>query len=676
MNLSAFLSEIRRRKVFRTAGLYAVCAAGVWGAAEIAVEALGLSPAIMTFVVVTSIIGFPFALVLSWFYQITPEGGVADGPGASSSPPISKAIAVGLITAIVGFVGLTASVAMQGGAESAGPDPSVAFERTQLTFLGSAQSPAFSPDGRYIAFHATFGDQGETIFSDSLMVMVPGETESRALANVSFTPPGERLPRILWSADGAEVWYRALDTTLVDEFAWALRGVPLEGGASRPVWSNWFSGTAGPKDDLVLPFSDGRPGVQIHNLVTGESRETVIDQPRWYPYHLDVSASGDRVAAVLLNQAADSSALWSISLDDAGESHRLDIWASGGVGGGAQWAREGRSIYYDRDGRLWRVDVEPATGNALVEGGTFTGHDLPGLFTVSPDGRRIVMEQRQGGSNLWLLPVSEDTLQGPGRQLTRGVFFRSGTLSPDGSRVAVATYEDEGLTRSRGASIVDLTGGSEHVLTSTPAWDLRWSPDGSELAFIGEQEGVLRVFVINADGTNQRLVGTSEVIRPMGLSWCSTGEVLYPTPQAHGLVVLDPQTGHERMLLPEDDKTVTFFPRCSPDGTEAAVVAMDATGVGLPMGVYAMTLASGALRPLAVGYQAFPFGWPQGEWIYAGDGRIPVGGGAGVGFEHVGGAQRGVFQSVDPRGDVILLAVPEATASDLYLIEYAASGGN
>ncbi len=69
-----FLAELRRRKVYRVAVVYAVVAFVIWQAAEIAFPALNLPPWTLTFVVVLTLVGFPIALVLAWAFDITPEG--------------------------------------------------------------------------------------------------------------------------------------------------------------------------------------------------------------------------------------------------------------------------------------------------------------------------------------------------------------------------------------------------------------------------------------------------------------------------------------------------------------------------------------------------------------------------------------------------------------------------
>jgi len=72
--LGSFLAELKRRKVYRVAVVYAAVAFVIWQAAEIAFPSLHLPEWTLTFVVVIALIGFPIALVLAWAFEITPEG--------------------------------------------------------------------------------------------------------------------------------------------------------------------------------------------------------------------------------------------------------------------------------------------------------------------------------------------------------------------------------------------------------------------------------------------------------------------------------------------------------------------------------------------------------------------------------------------------------------------------
>jgi len=70
----SFWAELKRRRVYRVAAVYVVVAVGVWQVADIVVPVLGLPDLIMKLVVIGPILTFPFAMVLAWAYDITPDG--------------------------------------------------------------------------------------------------------------------------------------------------------------------------------------------------------------------------------------------------------------------------------------------------------------------------------------------------------------------------------------------------------------------------------------------------------------------------------------------------------------------------------------------------------------------------------------------------------------------------
>ncbi|NIN73119.1 MAG: hypothetical protein GTO46_14565 [Gemmatimonadetes bacterium] len=72
--MGSFLAELKRRRVYRVAIVYAAVAFVIWQAAEIAFPALRLPDWTLTLVVVLTILGFPIALILAWAFDITPEG--------------------------------------------------------------------------------------------------------------------------------------------------------------------------------------------------------------------------------------------------------------------------------------------------------------------------------------------------------------------------------------------------------------------------------------------------------------------------------------------------------------------------------------------------------------------------------------------------------------------------
>lgn len=69
-----FVSELRRRRVLRVAGAYAAVSFIIWQAADIAFPALRLPDWTLTLVVVLVLLGFPFALIFAWIFDVTPRG--------------------------------------------------------------------------------------------------------------------------------------------------------------------------------------------------------------------------------------------------------------------------------------------------------------------------------------------------------------------------------------------------------------------------------------------------------------------------------------------------------------------------------------------------------------------------------------------------------------------------
>lgn len=116
MPLGRLLAELKRRKVFRVVGAYALAA---WVAVEVAATTfplLGWSDATAKVVLVVALAGFPLVVVLSWIFDLTPDGlrrtaALAEPQGDATAKPRqvpshAKALGmfgVGVLVALVGF---------------------------------------------------------------------------------------------------------------------------------------------------------------------------------------------------------------------------------------------------------------------------------------------------------------------------------------------------------------------------------------------------------------------------------------------------------------------------------------------------------------------------------------------------------------------------------------------
>jgi hypothetical protein len=84
--MSPFLEELRRRKVFRVAVVYAATGFVLLQATDLILPRLGVPEWGMSLLVVLLLLGFPVALVLGWVLELTPAG-VRITPAADAAVP-------------------------------------------------------------------------------------------------------------------------------------------------------------------------------------------------------------------------------------------------------------------------------------------------------------------------------------------------------------------------------------------------------------------------------------------------------------------------------------------------------------------------------------------------------------------------------------------------------------
>src|SRR5213595_152420 len=74
MNLGNVFAELKRRNVIRAAAFYA---ASAWLLVQVATQVFPffhIAEWVVRWIVVAGVIGFPFAILFSWFYEWTPQG--------------------------------------------------------------------------------------------------------------------------------------------------------------------------------------------------------------------------------------------------------------------------------------------------------------------------------------------------------------------------------------------------------------------------------------------------------------------------------------------------------------------------------------------------------------------------------------------------------------------------
>jgi TolB-like protein/Tfp pilus assembly protein PilF/preprotein translocase subunit Sec61beta len=156
---NGIVSELKRRKVFRVAVVYAAMAFALLQAADIMLPRLGVPEWGMSFIVLLVVLGFPVALVLAWALEITPAGlrvtpSAAPEELAQPQPSLlgKRTVAVSALLVAVG-IGLGAGWFLRPAAPpapaEAAPAPAAGAPARSIAVLAFED---LSPDGDQVYF--------------------------------------------------------------------------------------------------------------------------------------------------------------------------------------------------------------------------------------------------------------------------------------------------------------------------------------------------------------------------------------------------------------------------------------------------------------------------------------------------------------------------------------------
>jgi len=88
--ITRLLNELRHRRVFRAVATYAVVAWIGVEAADVIFPALGAPEAVLTWLIVLALAGFPLVAVLAWIFDVTSEGVVVGTPAPEPTIGLSR----------------------------------------------------------------------------------------------------------------------------------------------------------------------------------------------------------------------------------------------------------------------------------------------------------------------------------------------------------------------------------------------------------------------------------------------------------------------------------------------------------------------------------------------------------------------------------------------------------
>ena len=399
-----------------------------------------------------------------------------------------------------------------------------------------AGEPAFSPDGRLIAFSAR-GDG--TNVRGGIWIMETTGAGKRQLSDAGFSPS--------WSPDGQQIAFAT---------------------------------------EIPTPFDRPRPSrLSIVDVTSGRARELGPEdgmQPSWSP-------SGRRLAFWRMHNVSQRD----IFTRPAEGGELTPVTADTFVDWSPVWSRDGRQLFFcsNRSGSpsLWRVRIDEETGRALGEPEPVTT-PAPAVMRVSfaADGLRFAFEASDLQANVHRIafdPAAEAVRGEPVPVTTGTRVWVDLDVSVDGRLVFRPGLPQEDIYVS------DADGGNITALAPDEHSDRfpRWSPDGTRIAFSSPKGGEgYEIHTIRPDGRDLRRVTFFEPSAVHFPLWSPDGRRLaftsYVTAGGHTYVI-DPDGAWPAgpltpLLTPPPPLDLRYRPwSWSPDGRW--IVAYSERGAGM-----------------------------------------------------------------------------------------------
>lgn len=427
--------------------------------------------------------------------------------------------------------------------------------RTVTDFDGVAQAAAVSRDGQFVAFLSDRDRQMDVWVTQIGLGQLHNLTHGSMpeLVNPSVRTLG-------FSPDGSLVtfWVRKQGGAGGDISIWA---VPTLGGQPKPYlegvaefdWSHDGARlayhTPGPGDPLFVtdgtrraedkPIFAAPPGLHSHFPLWAPDAAYLYFVQGALPDKLDIyrvsPAGGTPERITSLNRRVTYPAL----LD-----RRTLVYLASDPDGSGPW--------------LYSVDVERRVPHRLS-----SGPDRYTSLAASANGRRLTLTLASPKRTLWRLRITDSLVEGSTAariSLTSNNGF-SPRLGPNYLLYVSATDATQSIWRLASGAATELWTGLGARIVGAPAI----SPDGRQIALAVRQNGQSLLYVMQADGTNARIVADALDLQGAP-AWAHDGQSITTAAHDHGAPHL--------YRIPLDGRPPTPFlqeysvdPAWAPDGS-------------------------------------------------------------------------------------------------------------
>src|SRR5580693_5798524 len=458
---------------------------------------------------------------------------------------------------VAGVVAVTAVVGAILLIRSPGSPPVVASS-LQITNDGTSKRSLVT-DGARLYF-------SEHLSGHSILMQVStsgGETApvptSLASADIYDFYPGRSELLVKGVAEGSET-------------EWPIWVLPVPAGSIRQVGNILAHAAAWAPDGQHIVYARGST-LNLCNADGTDSRELLAVQG--VPLAPRFSPDGRRLRFTIRNTNQRTSSLWEVSADGNGLHPLLPDWNRPAQESGGTWTPDGEYFLFestrDHSQNIWVL----REGGSLFHKGPAEPTQLtvgPLMFsdpTPSPDGKKLFVIGQQRRFDLVRLDgKSQFSIYMP------GVSAGEADIQRNGEWITYVAHPELTLWRSK------LDGSSRSQLTFAPmqAHMPRWSPDGTQIAFIASRPGKpWKVFVISGGGGTPREVAAgehnqgdptwmpdSDSIVFAGVPWLE-----YATTSGPNIHMVDLKTSQVSDVPGSEN---LFSPRVSPDGRYVAAL--------------------------------------------------------------------------------------------------------
>ena len=418
-------------------------------------------------------------------------------------------------------------------------------------------SPAWSPDGRRVAFARCTSD-GCAVYTADATPEAPGDASSaRGRATRLSDLDRFQVRHLVWSPDGRQL---AFSGRQGGSGAFSLHLLPLDGGPPQRLTAPpaTYPGDLDPafnSDGTRLAFVrtalDGRQDVCTVPVAGGTVTRLVLEQKG--VTGLDWSADGRSL--VYAANRAGAAGLWRIGAE-GGAPRWIALGADGGEVSEPSLPDEGAGIAFARRQAQTQIVGVYAGGQPVPLVASTREDTQP---DVSPDGRRIAfISTRSGAHEVWVAAADGSAP----RRLTSfdGPRVSTPRWSPDGQRVVAAAR------RAGGGNDLFVIGldGEVTQLPQTAADEVSptWSRDGEHVYFASPRAAAggaetWQIYKMAASG------GTPEIVTRYGgvaAREASDGALLVVRPDRKGLWRLAPGPDG----LPRDNRATRLLANVAP----------------------------------------------------------------------------------------------------------------